>query len=63
MRQSATSELNFENSSQSNSAEINYASVIENMIQILKSRFENCPDFKLQTRWETRIQKMIGILD
>ena len=51
-----------ENQSKSNSTNITYSTVIESMIALLKSRFENCPDFKLQERWEIRIQKMISIL-
>ena len=50
------------NQSKSNSTDISYSSVIESMIAILRTRFENCPDFKLQARWEIRIQKMISIL-
>ena len=50
------------NRSKSNSTDITYSTVIESMITILKSRFENCPDSKLQERWEIRIQKMISIL-
>ena len=51
-----------ENQSKSNSTDITYSTVIESMIALLKSRFENCPDFKLQERWEIRIQKMASIL-
>ena len=51
-----------ENQSKSNSTGITYSAAIESMIAILKSRFENCPDSKLQARWEIRIQKMISIL-